>query len=237
MRYLLLISIAGFFWGFNIPPKKVKITVKFIHTANGRPLEQESIYTNPFGENYSVSRLKYYVSNFTLIEQNEKEKTAKNINLVNAFENDSIQIETSPGTKLTASFVLGVDSIYNCSGAQSGALDPLNGMFWTWNTGYIFFKLEGISAASKAEGQRIEHHIGGYAGPNKAIRSITIPVSFYAIENGVLKIEMNADNYWYGHSTLKISEYPAITAPGEMAKKAADNFDKMWSSPLADYQD
>ena len=110
-------------------------------------------------------------------------------------------------------------------------------MFWTWNSGYIFFKLEGSSPASTADRQRIEHHIGGYAGPNKAMRNITIPVSFYAIENGILKIEMNIDNYWYGHSTLKISENPIITAPGAMAKKAADNFDKLWSSPLEVYPD
>ncbi|MFZ1529537.1 MAG: MbnP family protein [Ferruginibacter sp.] len=237
MRLLLLISIACFFSGFNAPPKKVRITIKFVHIANGRTLEQDGIYTNPFGENYSVSQLKYYVSNFTLTEQNETENPGKNINLVNAFGNDSMRIETSPGAKLMASFMLGVDSIYNCSGAQSGALDPLNGMFWTWNTGYIFFKLEGSSAVSTANRQRIEHHIGGYTGPNKAMRMITMPVSFYAIENGVLRIEMNLDNYWYGNSTLKILAYPTITAPGEMAKKAADNFDKIWSSPLEVYPD
>jgi hypothetical protein len=38
------------------------------------------------------------------------------------------------------SFVIGVDSARNVSGAQTGALDPANGMFWTWNTGYIMAK-------------------------------------------------------------------------------------------------
>lgn len=225
MRCLLLISIACFLGSFITPPKKVKITVKFVHTANGRSLEQDGIYTNPFGENYSVSQLKYYVSNFWLIEKNETEKQPNNIHLVNAFENDSIQIETSCGSKLMASFMLGVDSINNCSGAQSGALDPLNGMFWTWNSGYVYFKLEGNSGTSKADQQRIQHHIGGYKQPYRASRMINLPVSFTLHKDTSIQIELNLDHYWQGKEKIKIAADALIMQPGVIAMKAADNFE------------
>ena len=71
-------------------------------------------------------------------------------------------------------FILGVDSLHNCSGIQEGALDPVNGMFWAWNTGYIFLKLDGHAPASKTEGQLIEFHIGGYKQPVNSIRKIKL---------------------------------------------------------------
>lgn len=40
-------------------------------------------------------------------------------------------------------FNLGIDSLTNVSGAMGGDLDPTNGMYWTWQSGYINFKLEG----------------------------------------------------------------------------------------------
>ena len=49
-------------------------------------------------------------------------------------------------------FLLGVDSAGNTSGAQTGALDPLNDMFWTWNTGYVMEKTgRNISSKQRCE--------------------------------------------------------------------------------------
>ena len=49
------------------------------------------------------------------------------------------------GNYNSLSFLLGVDSMHNVSGAQTGALDPANDMFWTWNSGYVMAKMEGAS--------------------------------------------------------------------------------------------
>ena len=125
--------------------------------------------------------------------------------------------------------MLGVDSLDNCSGAQSGALDPLNDMFWTWNNGYVMFKLEGKSASSTADNNRIEQHIGGYKGGNKTMREIFLPIDKnYFKENSIITIQLNLDKYWNGLNDLHIAETPVITAPGELAKKAADNFKGMF---------
>ena len=52
-------------------------------------------------------------------------------------------------------------------------LVPTNNMYWTWQSGYINFKLEGYFE------NRIyrEYHLGGYAFPNNCLQSITIPTS------------------------------------------------------------
>ncbi len=90
-----------------------------------------------------------------------------------------------------------MDSARNCSGIQSGALDPVNGMFWTWNTGYIFFKLEGRAAASHSTGNTIEYHIGGYKAPANCIRHVTLafpfPMKLMPEEKIAAEIRIKAD--------------------------------------------
>ncbi|MEP6628627.1 MAG: MbnP family protein, partial [Ginsengibacter sp.] len=140
------------------------LKVTFVNTANGKVITlRDSVYKNAFGEEYSINKLKYYISNFSVPGSGIAFEMDP-YHLINASEesNNSFEISLSPGKYKSISFLLGVDSARNCSGAQSGALDPTNDMFWTWNSGYVMFKLEGTSAASKADLQRIEHHIGGY---------------------------------------------------------------------------
>ena len=79
-----------------------------------------------------------------------------------------------PGNYKSISFLIGVDSLHNCTGLQEGDLDPIKGMFWAWNTGYIFLKLEGHSDLSKSEAGVLEYHIGGYKSPANAIRRVTL---------------------------------------------------------------
>ena len=103
-------------------------------------------------------------------------------------------------------------------------------MFWTWNNGYIFFKVEGNSASSKADLHRIEHHIGGFKGSNKTMREIYLPINNKALlKSKKLIIQLDIDKYWNGVNKLKIAEMPVIATPGALAKNAADNFVGMFS--------
>jgi hypothetical protein len=65
-------------------------------------------------------------------------------------------------------FNVGIDSITNVSGAQTGDLDPMKGMYWTWQSGYINVKLEGIY-----KGNEFEYHLGGYAGQQLSLQHFT----------------------------------------------------------------
>jgi hypothetical protein len=211
---ILFFSLNGF--------GQKKIVIKFEHIANGKKIVMnDSMYENNFGEKYTVSKLKYYVSNISFTTKDALE-TDKKVFLIDASKNDSIiKIE---GRKIVGiSFMIGVDSSLNCSGAQSGALDPLNDMFWTWNNGYVFFKLEGTSSSSTADRNRIEQHIGGYKGEYKAMRKIFLPIK--KMSNTII-IQMNLDKYW---DNIKIAETPVIAAPGKEARKAADGFVGMFS--------
>ncbi len=209
------------------------IKIMFEHVANNQPLVfRDIVYTNAFGEKYQVTKLKYYISNIALVS-NGKAKPADNVFLVDASIDDSIMLPAASGKYQKLVFTLGLDSTLNNSGAQDAALDPLNGMFWTWNSGYVYFKLEGISAASTADLQRIEHHIGGYNGKNNAARKIEIALpSTVEIKQGEVKnisIQLSIDHYWKGKNEIRISDNALIMAPGILAVKSAENFEGLFS--------
>jgi hypothetical protein len=202
-----------------------KIVVRFENMANGRKIVlNDSLYENNFGEKYTVSKLKYYVSNICLLTKGALE-VDKTVYLIDAGK-ENIIIKKDGRKIVGISFLVGVDSALHCSGAQSGALDPLNDMFWTWNNGYVNFKLEGKSESSTADNNRIEQHIGGYKGEYKTMRKIFLPITGkYFLKNNTITIQMNLDEYWNG---IKIAEMPVIATAGVLAKKAADNFAGMF---------
>lgn len=212
------------------------LKIVFINTANGHPITlRDSVYSNYFGEQYRIHKLKYYVSNI-ILSGKQIVKTPDNYYLVNAAaDENSFELSIPAGNYNNLEFLLGVDSSRNCSGAQTGALDPMNDMFWTWNSGYVMFKLEGNSTASAADLQRIEHHIGGYKGANNVTTKISFSFSndksFEIKSNNTTEIliETNMDNYWHGKADIKISELPLCTITGEPAKKIASNFQNLFS--------
>ena len=204
--------------------KTARIPVSFDVVYKGSDSFFNRNLKNDFGENYSISKLKYYVSNVKF-ETKEITNNQSNVFLIDASKQNIISVLV-PAKKITGiSFLFGVDSTLNCSGAQSGALDPLNDMFWTWNNGYIFLKLEGSSDASNADLKRIEHHIGGFKGVNKAMLRVFLPINNASyLKSNKLVIQFDIDKYWNGINKIKIAETPVITVPGILAKNAADNF-------------
>ena len=235
---LIIMMIATSFTLNKVPgAANGTLKIRFINTANGKPVVlRDSVYSNVFGEQYQINKLKYYISNVSITNSNGKTNFSEDCHLIDAAnEENIIEIPLQAGKYDKLKFLLGVDSIRNCSGAQTGALDPMNGMFWTWNSGYIMFKLEGNSTASTADLQRIEHHIGGYKGSDNV--ATVIQLDFNTAKNLEIKagattelvLETNLDNYWHGNAAIKIAELPMCMITGEPALKVAKNFTRLFS--------
>ena len=229
---LFIISI----FNINATAQTGLVKVTFINTANGKPLTlRDSTYTNIFDETYTISKLKYYISNFFISGSKQLPETDA-YHLINAADsNNSFAIKLKPGVYKNISFLLGIDSAMNFSGAQTGGLDPVNDMFWTWNSGYVIFKIEGNSPSSTADLQRIEHHIGGFKGNNNVSKFINLNIlpqdELSIVENRTTEIfiETNLDHYWKDITDIRISELPVCTLPGLLAKKIASNFSHLFS--------
>lgn len=159
------------------PARTGNASIEFEHVAGTAALAPNTDYTNAHGETYRVSKLKYYVSRPVLIKEDGTELPLNQYHLID-FSNTSrleADLDTVPtGNYKGIRFNLGVDSSRNYAGDQVGALDPANGMFWTWNTGYAFMQFEGTSPASTGTGNRFVWHYGGANATGNYLRTVSI---------------------------------------------------------------
>jgi len=159
-------------------------------------------------------------------------KIRSTYNLIDFSDSASTRIElpVKVGNCNGIQFLLGVDSTDQVRGAQSGALDPARGMFWTWNSGYQSFKLEGSSPVSTQPAHSIAYHIGGYRHPYSTVWKIRINTtddeSFQITKENKINVDvpLDLDYFFDGQTALHIKEIPSCTTAGELARKISENF-------------
>lgn len=209
------------------------VSIVFSNTVNQKEINFDSVYTNSFSESFKIRSLKYYISDITLIDRlNSLEEAHKNkYFLINESDESSLSITLHTGLKRidAISFLIGVDSIKNVSGVQTGTLDPANGMFWTWNTGYTFFKFEGNAPIAKTPGRAFSYHVGGYKKGENALRKIELKVNDSETKNSSFTINASIENMFDAVHTIKIENTPLCHEPGDLAMKLADNYSRIFS--------
>ncbi len=170
--------------------KKAELSVEFDNVAGASDLALNTgSYTNASGESFTVTTLKYYVSNFKLTNVNGTEYTVPQDScyfLIDESDEATHEpvIRIPEGEYKTLTFTLGVDSLRNTKdiSQRTGDLDPTGvgaDMYWSWNSGYIFFKMEGASAASTM-GDYFYHIglFGGMATPTiNNVKNITLDLT------------------------------------------------------------
>jgi hypothetical protein len=158
----------------------VRLEVK--NQIDGQPISIGVLnYTNPAGETYSVDLLRYYFSYATLIDESNNEVKLNDHTLIDAFipADNIISNTVAKGHYTKLRFYIGVDEVHNHTGAQEGDLDPIYGMLWTWDTGYVFFKHEGQFVDADGNTSGMSYH---YAKDN-AYKMVEIPIDLH-IESG-----------------------------------------------------
>ncbi len=215
---------------------KATIKLQITHSAGSVPLALHTPYTNAFGETFTLTKYKYYISNIALTDERDIRRLLPDTYFLVDESNSASKTlfaEAPAGTYKAISFLIGVDSLHNVSGAQAGVLDPIHDMFWTWNTGYIMAKMEGTSPQSNLPNQKIEYHIGGFKGAQSALRTVTFSFpQAYTIEplKGV-QVNIAADvlKWFDAVRPLSIAAAPTATAPGLLTSQFADNYTTMFT--------
>lgn len=208
---------------------KLPFTLAIRPFAFGTLIDTSKTYVNGSGEAFKINKLKFYISGITFHNPNGQNVQDSSFHLIDMYDTSSqrIMLNIERGNYDSLQFSIGVDSIHNVSGAQSGALDPTYGMFWTWNTGYIYVKFEGTSPVSTAPNQRFTYHIGGFKTGENALRTIRFPVSIDIDKHAGIEYAADVANWFDG--SLKMATYPTIMTPGPIALNFADNYAKMFS--------
>ncbi len=229
--FLSVIDCTMIFSQDNGRADRREVIIRFINMVGSESLILDSSYTNLFGETFAVSKFRYYISNITFHDTVLKVKfqVADSYFLVDQANAESQTLTLpSPSTYNAISFLIGVDSAKSVNGAQNGALDPLNDMFWTWNTGYVMVKLEGTSRVSKLQRRLIEYHIGGFREPFNSLREVYLSLSNESLPRSDISIIADINYLFGGKHTLKIANNSACTIPGPLAVSYAENYQKMF---------
>jgi hypothetical protein len=204
LTFLSLQIITLLFYGTTT----AQVILQFDHRAEGKKLVLNTgSYKTSVNDPVTISLLQYYISNIQFIKGNGDKYTvpkASSFFLVkeNIDSTKTIVLNVPDGVYSAITFLIGVDSLTSILGIEErkGVLDPgkdmaaSESMYWTWNSGYIFFKMEGSSPAIPADKtgfREFEYHIGGYGGYNSPtinnIRRVTIELP----ATGPLRVRSN----------------------------------------------
>jgi hypothetical protein len=204
-----------------------QLTVAVSNTVDGTPVVfGQMVYTNPFGSAYSVDLLKYYITNFRLVGTDSSVYNLHNYDLINAADTSTCSFaaqDIPEGTYCKVRFYLGVDPDSNHTGTQSGDLDPVNGMIWTWNTGYIFFKHEGQFRDTAGNVQDLLYHFG----TDPVLTEVEIPITPFTVgatDKKTIHLEFDLNGV-YGSYTI-------VDFNGNNIRQSLSVDDRPWMTDL-----
>ncbi|WP_041735234.1 MbnP family protein [Dyadobacter fermentans] len=262
--FSILLAIASALWmaSCQFPDEKDDtdpietgtIQLQFDNIAGNQDLQLDSVrYQNSAGEDFTVSILNYYISNIKLIRMDGSVFTVPQDSsyfLIRESNRESQKLtirNVLTGEYTGVEFTIGVDSLRSVMDpsqpGRKGILDKDSGptneeaMYWDWNPGYIFLKMEGSSDSSTTANGKYFYHIGGFGGltaptlnniktvklnfpGQKAIVTTSI-VSNVLIQANILKI-------FDGPTQLSIKENPGVMFT-PFSKNVADNYAGMFS--------
>ena len=152
--------------------------VSFLPTYGDSALVMEHNYPQGEHNTVQISTLRFYISGVELYRQGTSVwKEEHSYHLLDMEVPGSMQLVLGVPSGLTYDAIklqLGIDSITNVSGAMGGDLDPTKGMYWSWQSGFINFKLEGTSPACPRRKQEFQFHMGGYAGSSNSMQMVML---------------------------------------------------------------
>ena len=127
---------------------------------------------------------------------------------------------------------------------RTGVLDPAGdmetSMYWGWNSGYIFFKMEGISAAAPLDnsGQhKFRYHIGGFGGYSAPTINNIKTVTLDLTAGGVPKVRTGREANIHlmvdvakvldGNTPVSIAAHPSVMF-SDFSVTIANNYSSMF---------
>lgn len=155
------------------------LTINFENRAGIEPFVFGKDFKNAAGETLNFSTFNYFVSNFVLVKADGSKYTVPKDSCYflckheNAASRSIVLKNVPAGDYTEARFIIGVDSLKSVSdiSQRKGVLDPTGaaaGMYWVWNSGYIFVKVEGTSPQaplnSATNERTFQYHTGLFGG-------------------------------------------------------------------------
>ena len=212
--FTLVIRLIFMFFFFTQVLFGQTVQVSFIPVINKSEIELNKEFVLSDNQKISITNLRFYISKFQLLKNEKVQSTwNKEYHLIDLRQQSSLKwILDSVETDFDKiKFQLGLDSFTNVSGALTGDLDPTKGMYWTWQSGYINFKIEGAFINSNEGNKVFEYHLGGYLPPFQTIQQISMPSN----SKNEIKLVLDFDSFFLSSETANMAR---VMSPGQNAQ-------------------
>lgn len=183
--------------------EKAALQFEITHKVDGEALKMDTVrYENRAGNLYSVTRLEYYLSNFTFISSNGDEEKIEDIYYINPKKPASLtidDIEMEAGSYSTLQFHIGLPADENISYNLSATSENVN-MAWPeqMGGGYHFMKLEGHFIDDQNQEKGYAMHLG----MNEWLVTVTLNQSIELTgDNNELLLTMDVNQWFEGPHT------------------------------------
>mgnify|MGYP001597304695 CR=1 FL=1 len=216
--------------------KEPSVIFNYKALVDNAVLVPSKCYKNANNDSFTVTKLNYYISNLkfrrddgTVYSEPNSYHIIKHVEGVTSFT----VLNMPEGNYNQIEFLIGVDSVRNVSGSQTGDLSPDSLMFWDWSTGYIFFKFEGqYKNTATPIPDFYSMHIGGFKAPDNFIKKCTFNLSTHLIAE-----KNKQSKVFYNTSINEIFTNPIIVdfgtyasvGGGRKAHEISDNYQDMFT--------
>lgn len=220
-----ILMVLCFFLHANAQQEATSVMV-FHPKFGADPLEFNKNYVTQNNDTVRLGSFRCYISAIELRYSDGVVFQQPGYHLLDAAQTATLSVPVSIDRKKILSqvaFNIGVDSTASVSGAMSGDLDPANGMYWAWQSGYINLKIEGSSPNCKTRKNAFQFHIGGYLHPYCALRKVTLA---YDKRTENIPIAIDLKRFF---EMLRLSQTNSVMVPGATAMQLADESVKMFS--------
>ncbi|TDE11580.1 MbnP family protein [Dyadobacter psychrotolerans] len=207
---------------------------------------------NSTGEDFVITKFNYFISNIKLTRANGTsyvvpQDSSYFLIMEENKESQFVKLKNVPvGDYTGVEFMVGVDSARSVSPVEKrkGVLDPggsmEDGMYWAWNSGYIFMKLEGTSPAATSANSKFYYHIGLFGGyQTRTVNNTRVVKIDFAGQKATVSAEeipevhllVDVLKIFDGPATrLSIAKYSSVMSQlPEKSQEIANNYSKMFS--------
>jgi hypothetical protein len=223
-QILILILLLS---AINVFAQKKELNLQFNVKINNEILElNKQYFLTSVNDSIKIETLKFFVSELKFLEDKTVvDSLSKKHHLIDLEDENSTHLKGERTNRLPFNkikFNIGIDSLTNVSGVFGDDLDPTIGMYWTWQSGYINFKMEGKSNACPTRNNFFQFHIGGYLAPYNTLR--TVELNILNEEVAILNLDINTFL-----SNINLTETNSIMSPNKAAVAIANIFPKVFT--------
>jgi hypothetical protein len=215
---LLALSLSSFVFGLysckkekfstgdGIGSLKLSLAPRF----DGNPFEVGTVYYDYNGNRIRIDDFKVYFSRIAAIRSDNTEYSLSDIDLFQINETQEISFQLPVGSYKGLKFSVGVPQEWNKDqdptqypNSHPLSVNGAQGMFWHWNTGYVFFKVEGKADLSGTEGADLLHPFAFHCGEDVLYRTHVFDNNPFVVSEGSearVAIRMDVNRFFYNET-------------------------------------